>query len=387
MCHLVPLRAGGVAGHHPGGVNAAEGAGDTQSIGMSRDRDELEERRLQEEKLEAIGQLANGVARDFNNILATILARAEFALRSLPDGHPARTEIEEIGAAAQRAVALTRQLLAFGRRQMFRPRLIALNAAVTSIHRMLTRMVGADIRIEMKLVAAPGSMLADPAQIEQVLLNLVVNARDAMPLGGKITIDTGNAELDEREAALAGVAPGRYVLLAVSDTGVGMDDAVKSRIFEPFFTTKDAGKGIGLGLSTVFGIVKQAGGGIRVESSPGAGTRFTLYFPRVDEPSSTHAVASSPPAASRGREAILVLEEDNQVRRLVTRLLAGNGYSVLEARSAAAALDEILAASRVDLVLTDRVLPELDGRVRVLSLQKPFTTQELLEAVRRAIDA
>ena len=291
----------------------------------------LEEQLLQSQKMEGIGRLAGGVAHDFNNILSVVLTCAEFALKGLQEGDPLRDDLLEIQKAGKRAASLTRQLLAFSRKQVLQPKPLDLNALLAEMEQMLRRIIGEDIDLVQVLAPDLGIVKADPSQVEQVVMNLVVNARDAMPEGGKLTLETANVELDEEYVARhAGAVPGPHVVVAVSDSGAGMDETTMARAFEPFFTTKESGKGTGLGLSTVYGIVKQSGGSIYVYSEPGRGTTFKIYLPR--EPALTHAVPE-PAAATRsgGAETILVVEDDDAVRSVAKRILDAAGYSVLTA--------------------------------------------------------
>ena len=320
----------------------------------------------QAQKLEAVGRLAGGVAHDFNNILTVILTWAEIISSDPEVGPVVRDELTQIRQAGERASDLTRQLLAFSRQQVLDPRVIDLNRTVEEIERMLRRLLGEDI----ELVTLPGPQLwhvrADPGQIGQIWLNLAVNARDAMPQGGKLTIETSNVEL--RASSLVGlpdVRPGPFVKVCVSDDGVGMDAPTQARLFEPFFTTKAPGKGTGLGLAAVFGIVKQSGGHLRVKSSPGQGTTFELFFPRV-EGDLVQAAAPEPLLSSslRGCETVLLVEDDSQVRAVAQNILRSNGYQVLEAANAGEAL--LICEQHRDaihLLLTDVVLPRMSGRV------------------------
>ena len=375
----------------------------------------------QSEKLGAMGQLIAGVAHDFNNLLTVITGRSQLALRGLPTDHPHWRTFELIEKTAVRAAALTRQLLAFSRQQVLQPRVLDLNAVISGLAPMLQRLIGEDI--EFAVVVAPdlGRVKADPSQIEQVIVNLAVNARDAMPQGGRLTIETANADLDEGSARQhVGVHPGRYVLLAVSDTGHGMDAATQARIFEPFFTTKEKGKGTGLGLATVYGFAQQSGGHIGVSSAPGQGAMFTLYLPRVDEAVETEAAGPPAGVGERGSETILLVEDDEEVRAVARETLEAAGYVVLPAANATEALGLTADGSRrIHLLVTDVIMPHVSGRelaerlaptypdVRVLYisgytndaivrhgvqaeetafLQKPFTPGALLRKVREVLD-
>jgi len=385
------------------------------------DRKRAEQELLQAQKMEAIGRLAGGVAHDFNNMLAVILAVSDIVQSSLPEQDTTtREDIEEIAAAARRGAALTRQLLAFSRRQVINPRVLALDAVVTGVEKMLRRVIGEDVELSVSSASEVGAIEADAGQVEQVVLNLVVNARDAMPSGGELSIDVRDADLEGAAAAHAGVGPGPYVALRVTDTGCGMDAPTMARIFEPFFTTKEVGKGTGLGLSMVFGVVKQTGGGIVVRSEVGRGTTFEVYFPRVSAEPTDDAAGAGAPTSVGGTETVLLVEDDEQLRAVVRKVLAARGYAVLEARTARAALDLAKGARALHLLLTDLVMPEMDGRtlaeqivaerpgLRVLYMsgytehpatrglepsardhfiEKPFTPAEIARAVRRALDA
>jgi signal transduction histidine kinase len=381
-----------------------------------------EEQLRQAQKLEAIGSLAGGVAHDFNNMLSVILSYANLALEELAPAGALREDILEIKRAGERAGELTRQLLAFSRQQVLEPHVIDLNRVVGGMDKMLRRLLGEHVELAAFPAHRVGKVLADKSQIEQVLMNLVVNARDAMPLGGKLTIETANVILDQAYcAAHVGANPGPHVLLSVTDTGTGMDHETQERIFEPFFTTKGPGQGTGLGLSTVFGIVKQSGGHVWVHSELGHGTTFKVYLPRVEgheEP------ASDPPGPLqvRGSETILLVEDEDQVRGLMRTVLRRHGYDVLEAQNGGEAfLICEQYRSRIDLLLTDLVLPRMNGRqvaerlmgmrpgVKVLFvsghtdtsllppgtvapdtafafLQKPITPEALLRKVREILD-
>jgi PAS domain S-box-containing protein len=329
------------------------------------ERNRMERELRQTQKMDAIGSLAGGVAHDFNNLLSVILGYAELIYTETKPGDPIRCDVEEIAAAGRRAVGLTRQLLAFGRQQIFQPIVLDLNAVVGGVARMLKRVVGEDL--DLIIVSAPGlwTVKADPGQIEQVLMNLVVNARDAMPTGGKLTIETANVELDSSYAAdHAGVAgPGHYVMLAVADTGSGMDARTRDRLFEPFFTTKEKGKGTGLGLSTVFGIVQQSGGNISVSSQPGEGAIFKVYLPQAGSAYAPALDVAVEPESERGSETLLLVEDEESVRVLTRRILEGCGYVVLDAQSAG---DALLLCEKykgtIDVLLTDVVMPRMSGR-------------------------
>jgi two-component system cell cycle sensor histidine kinase/response regulator CckA len=329
------------------------------------ERNRMERQLRQTQKMDAIGSLAGGVAHDFNNLLSVIISYAELLYAEIKPDDPMRRDVEEIAGAGKRAAGLTRQLLAFGRQQILQPKAIDLNAVLGGIAKMLKRMVGEDL--ELNVVSAPElwTVKADPGQIEQVIMNLVVNARDAMPTGGTLTIETANVEIDSSDAAShAGVAgPGRYVMLAVTDTGSGMVANTRDRLFEPFFTTKEKGKGTGLGLSTVFGIVQQSGGNISVRSQPGEGASFKVYLPQSGPACVVPLDAASETASGRGSETILLVEDEEAVRALVRRILEGCGYLVLEAQSAGDAL--VLCEKHkgnIDVLLTDVVMPRMSGR-------------------------
>jgi CheY-like chemotaxis protein len=367
--------------------------------------------------MEAIGQLAGGVAHDFNNLLTAIEGYYELAAEQLPPDHPAGADLLEIHHAAQRAVSLTRQLLAFGRRQILEPRVLDLRQSLKSIVPMLKRLIGEDINIVVRAAQDPGRVKADPGQIEQVLLNLAVNARDAMPKGGTLSFEVESLELEEAIARRhADVPAGRYVMLATTDTGIGMDQATLSRIFEPFFTTKT--QGTGLGLSTVYGIIKQSGGHLWVYSEPGHGTTFKVYLPRVDAAVDS-TDASTAPAPMGGTETILVVEDDASVRDLVNRTLKRHGYDVLSAQSPAEAVAMVgRGDGTIHLLLSDVILPQMSGSTMasalaqwqpgmkvlymsgytddavlrhgaldegVAFLQKPFTSQALARKVREVL--
>lgn len=320
------------------------------------------EQLLQSQKVEAIGRLAGGVAHDFNNILNVILGHSELALRTLAEADPRRRNVLEIRKASERAANLTRQLLAFSRRQVLQPRVLVLNAVIHDVEKMLRPLIGEDVELVTDCEPALGSVLADPGQLEQVILNLAVNARDAMPHGGRLSITTRNVAADAIEPAhRALLGGGRFVLLSVSDAGAGMSDEVQKHIFEPFFTTKPPGKGTGLGLSTVYGIVKQSDGFVFVKSASGRGTTFDIYLPRVEGvPEATEAPAPAP-EVGRGDETVLLVEDNEALRELTREMLEMDGYHVLEAETADHAL-ELASQHPVQLLLTDIVMPQLNGR-------------------------
>lgn len=391
--------------------------------GIARDnteREQLHSQLRQSQKMEAIGQLAGGVAHDFNNLLTVISGYCELALTTADIDDKLRHHLDQISEAGKRARLLVAQLLAFSRKQLLQPRVLDLNEVVANTHQMLRRLIGEDI----DLVSIPrpglGHVLADAGQIEQIILNLSVNARDAMPAGGKLTIETDNVELDENYARKhAEVFPGRYVLVAVSDTGYGMDAATRARIFEPFFTTKSLGKGTGLGLSTVYGIVKQSGGHIWLYSEPGKGTTFKVYLPRVDEAVETSEALVEHAESLRGSETLLLTEDEEAVRRLARSVLEMYGYNVLEAASGAEAIELLKQTGNIALLITDVVMPQMSGKelaanagrvspkMRVLYLSgyadnaifhhgvleegvsflaKPFTQEGLARKVRQVLD-
>ena len=330
----------------------------------------LEDQNRQAQKMEAIGRLAGGVAHDFNNLLTAILVSTDLLLEELGPDHPGRLEAEETRQAALRAADLTRQLLAFSRQQVLTPQVVDINEVVANMDKMLRRIIGEDIELRSLPAMDVGAVRADPGQLEQVLVNLVVNARDAMPGGGRLTIETANVVLDATSNdEHKTVTPGPYVILAVNDTGVGMDAATKARVFEPFFTTKVQGKGTGLGLATVYGIVTQSGGYIWVYSEPDQGTSIKVYLPRVDAPVEPLSVAPRPSGSLRGTETILLVEDQEEVRRLTRRILEARGYRVLAAASGAEALrlshDTV---ERIDLLVSDVVMPGMSGRELALLL-------------------
>ncbi|MBI4503612.1 MAG: PAS domain S-box protein [Gemmatimonadetes bacterium] len=337
------------------------------------DRKQLEDELRQAQKMEAVGRLAGGVAHDFNNLLTVILGNCEIVLADMKDDDEIRRDLVEIEAAARRAASLTRQLLAFSRRQIIQPQILDLNALVEGIGKMIRRLLGEDITVAMQLAKDVGRVIADPGQLEQVLLNLSVNARDAMPDGGRLAIQTANMDVDptfQRDHPGAQVGP--HVKIAITDTGTGMTPEVRAHLFEPFFTTKPAGKGTGLGLSTVYGIVKQSNGSIFVQSEPDRGSTFTILLPRSDaEPTSRAPVASE---ISGGTETILIAEDDGIVRSIARRALEGRGYRILEARDGEGALKLASQESgAIHLLLTDLVMPGMGGQelARRLTAQFP----------------
>jgi hypothetical protein len=322
----------------------------------------LEEQLRQSQKMEAVGRLAGGVAHDFNNMLSVILSYAVLLLDDMKPGEPMREDLEEIRKAGERAAALTRQLLMFSRQQVIEPKVLDLNEVLASMDKMLQRILGADVDL-VSLPAQPlGRVRIDPSSVEQVIMNLVVNARDAMPTGGKLTMETDNVVLDDAYAqAHLGVKPGPHVMLAVSDTGTGINRETLARIFEPFFTTKESGKGTGLGLSTVFGVVQQSGGSVWVYSEVGKGTTFKVYLPRVDAAVEV-AGETVPPTTLRGSETILLVEDDDQVRVVAGGILRRNGYHVIDARNAGEALlHSEKHPSTIHLLLSDVVMPQMSG--------------------------
>jgi len=391
------------------------------SIDLS-ERRALEEQFRQSQKMDAVGRLAGGIAHDFNNLLTVIRLNTEIIMDGFDPTDPRSEDVKQIRSAAERASSLTRQLLAFSRKQILQPRVLDMNSVVSTVEPMLQRLIGEDITIASSCNAR-GYVVADPGQIEQILVNLVVNARDAMPQGGTISIETQNAMLDETYTSEhAPVVPGRYVMLAVGDNGVGMNRDTKEHAFDPFFTTKEAGKGTGLGLATVYGIVKQSGGYIWIYSEPGLGTTLKLYFPEVSAAAAFTNAEYKPTAklGARGSETILLVEDEEAVRGLTSRILEKQGYRVIVAEHGRQAMD--IAAreeGRIDLVLTDIVMPGMNGRglverlagirPRIKSLymsgytdddiirrgfiepsksflQKPFTSESLLQTVRKVLD-
>ena len=333
-------------------------------------RKSLETQLRQSQKMEAVGRLAGGVAHDFNNLLTVITAYSDLTLDRLPAEDPLRRNVDEIGKSANRAAALTRQLLAFSRQQVLQPRVLDLNAVVAEMEKMLGRLIGEDVRLSTVLDPKLRHVKADPGQIEQVIMNLAVNARDAMTGGGNLTIETRNIEMDDAYVRQhPGFQPGTYVQLVVSDSGCGMDETTRARIFEPFFTTKELGKGTGLGLSTVYGIVKQSGGYIAVYSEPGHGTTFNIYLPHVNQAlQATESVSDDRPPEA-GAETILLVEDEDVVRRVSREILQGKGYTVLEANCGLEALRLSEAhEGPIHLVMSDLVMPGMSGRETVAEL-------------------
>jgi len=384
------------------------------------ERKQLEVQLRQAQKMEAIGRLAGGVAHDFNNVLTAIFGYVDILREELPADSTAQRDLAEVRKASERAASLTKQLLAFSRQQVLEPMVLEPTALIEDFEKMLHRLIGEDVELRLSLARDTGNVLADPGQLQQVLMNLAVNARDAMPTGGKLILETANAELSEQYAELhQPVVPGRYVMLAVSDTGTGMTPETRARIFEPFFTTKEKGKGTGLGLSTVYGIVKQSGGYVWVYSELGRGTTFKIYLPRVDAAPDTLLPAREPVTVA-GTETILLAEDDAVLRPLAKGLLEKLGYTVLDAADAVEALEAARQYTEViHLLLTDVVMPGASGRelarrleshrpdVKVLYvsgytddaivhhgmlepglnfLQKPFTPAALARKVREVLD-
>jgi two-component system, cell cycle sensor histidine kinase and response regulator CckA len=386
-----------------------------------KEKENLEEQLRQSQKMEAIGSLAGGIAHDFNNLLTIIKGFNQLSFLELKEGDPLRENLEEVRKATDRAADLIRQLLTFSRRQLLEMQVLDLNTTFRHLEKMLRRVIGEDIDLVTVLAEDLGRVKTDPGQIEQVIMNLVVNARDAMPSGGKLIIETANVVLDEAYVRKhVAVTPGHYVMLAVSDTGVGMTKEVKDRVFEPFFTTKEKGKGTGLGLSMVYGIVKQSGGNIWIYSEKERGTTFKIYFPRVNDPLEEMKEKGLEADLPRGRETILVVEDEEVVRRLAVEILRGQGYKVLEASNGAETL--LIFKERkglVDLILTDVVMPQMGGRqlmeqlrqqcrdTKVLYMsgytdkfvddrgvlgegvnyiQKPFAIEKLVKKVREVLD-
>jgi two-component system, cell cycle sensor histidine kinase and response regulator CckA len=327
-------------------------------------RKQLEEQLRQAQKMEAVGRLAGGIAHDFNNLLTAIRGHAELLLGEMSGHHPLRADIEEINKAAERASTLTRQLLAFSRRQILQPRILDMDMVVVEMEKLIRRLIGEDIELQTKPAAKAARVRADRGQLEQVLMNLAVNARDAMPSGGRLTIETSIVDLDEQYTRFhPGSIPGAYVRLGVTDTGVGMDARTLSHVFEPFFTTKAVGKGTGLGLATVYGVVKQSGGYIAVQSEAGLGTSFDIFLPRVLEEADTMREPHARLDPHRTGQTVLLAEDEDAVRSLASRILRKHGYQVLEARDGYDALRVADSfAGFIHVLLTDVVMPRMGGR-------------------------
>ena len=393
--------------------------------GIMRDVTEkrkLEQQLIQAQKMESIGRMAGGVAHDFNNLLTAIIGYSELLMIDLQPEHPLWSRVGEIKKIGEKASALTQHLLAFSRSQVMQPKVFDLNMLITDEAKILRRLIGEDIELVTVLDPALHRVKADPGQFAQVIMNLAVNARDAMPQGGKLTLETTNVHLVEDDAwSDAGVQPGRYVMLAVSDNGIGMDDEIQSHIFEPFFTTKETGKGTGLGLSTVYGIVRQSGGHIRVFSESGQGTTLKIYMPVSEDLVTKDLSQVKEVGTYRGTETILVAEDDEMVRSLACMTLRRNGYHVLEAANAGEALMICQQEEgRIHLMLTDVIMPRINGRelarqvastrpsMKVLYMsgytddaivqhdladpglefiQKPFSTDELAYRIREVLDS
>jgi signal transduction histidine kinase/CheY-like chemotaxis protein len=343
-------------------------------------RRQLEEQYRQAQKLEAIGQLAGGIAHDFNNLLTVITCYSDMLMTTTDPDELAHEQLAEIKKAGERAAALTRQLLLFSRKEVQSPKVLDLNEIVQRTEKLLARVIGEDIHLITDLDPQLGHIKADAGQLEQVLLNLTVNARDAMPKGGQLIIETRNAELDEDQvASKEGIQPGSYVSLTVTDSGDGIPPAIREHIFEPFFTTKESGKGTGLGLPVVHSVVKQSGGHIEVVSEPGRGACFKTYFPRIHDEKSAHNPSPAVEATSAGDEIILLVEDEEAVRGLGRRILSACGYNVLEASN----IDEALVVSAtshapIDLLVTDVVLPGMSGREVAELLQVSFPQMKVL---------
>jgi PAS domain S-box-containing protein len=340
--------------------------GTRRFLGTLRDLTEkrkLEEQLRQAQKMEAVGRLAGGVAHDFNNLLSVISGYTQLLLGAVPPDSPLRRQLEQVDRAAERASALTRQLLSFSRKQVVQPRILDLNEVVREAAEMLGRLIGEDVALVVRPAPMRCPVLADQDQLQQVLMNLAVNARDAMPHGGNLIVETGRTEVDERTPTNPVLKPGPYAVLAVSDTGIGMDEAVRMRLFEPFFTTKEEGKGTGLGLSTLYAIVRQCEGAVHVYSEPGRGTTFRIYLPWVRDEQPQPPAPATEVRPARGHEVILVVEDDKDVRRIALEVLTGAGYRVLEAATPEEALAAVASATRpIDLVLTDVVMPGMNGK-------------------------
>ncbi|MCD6282829.1 PAS domain S-box protein [bacterium] len=386
------------------------------------ERKNLEVQLQESQKMDALGRLAAGIAHDFNNLVTAIIGYSDLLLSAMEEQDPMRREIEVIKSAGERAALLTGHLQTFSRKQVMQPRVFELSDLVLRMREMLKRVIGEDIELVTHVAADTGRVKADPAQMEQVIMNLAINAREAMPEGGRLGIETKNVNLDAKYAEEhPGLEPGSYVMLAVRDTGVGMDDETLSRIFEPFFTTKKKGEGLGMGLSTVYGIVKQSGGSMNVFTELGGGSAFTIYLPRVEEPAEVSGLEVAPAESTYGSETVMVVEDDEAVRDIVCQILRSGGYSVLEAHSSEEAqkISEKHEAP-IHLLVCDIILPDLDGpalvkrlasmrpdmRVLFISgyadeaivrhgvlepglafLPKPFTAEVLVRKVREVLEA
>jgi len=385
------------------------------------DRKKAEDELHQSQKMEAVGRLAGGISHDLNNLLTAIAAYADLLLMDIPESNPSSLQVVEIKSAVEQAASLTGQLLAFSRKQVLQPKALDLNGVVGSMQGLLRRLIGENIDLEILQAAETGRVRADPGQLEQVILNLVVNGRDAMPRGGTLILETADVDLNEAHAKEGmGIDPGPHVMLVVTDTGCGMDEELQSHIFEPFFTTKERHKGTGLGLSTVFGIVKQSKGGISVSSKPGSGTTFKIYLPRVLDVPVEAEPAPSPAPSLVGTETVLLVEDETSIRKAVRQALQRNGYRILEAPNPGEAL--LISEQHtgfIHLMLTDVVMPRMSGphlverldpwhpemKVLYMSghlerdilddeilppgaalLRKPFAIKDLLEHVRRVLD-
>jgi signal transduction histidine kinase len=343
---------------------------------LKRSEDQLR----QAQKLDALGRLAGGIAHDFNNLLSVILGYSSSLVMENEIDASALPQINEIKTAAERAADLTQQLLAFSRGQVLAPQIVDVNTGLVRLEKMLKRLVGEDVELRLVLSPQIGRVRVDAGQLEQVVMNLVINARDSMPTGGSVTIETDNVDFDEQYSRdHLGTLPGRYVMLSVSDTGCGMDKATQARIFEPFFTTKEPGKGTGLGLSTAFGIIKQSGGSIWVYSELRRGSSFKVYLPRVDAPVDREKRTSDTGAGPRGDETVLLVEDDPQVRRLACTVLRRAGYDVVEASAPEDALRwSTISDRRLHLLLTDVVMPKMSGRVLAEELAKRIAKLKVL---------
>jgi two-component system cell cycle sensor histidine kinase/response regulator CckA len=352
-----------------------------QEVDDRAKRQQLEHQFVQSQKMEVLGQLAGGVAHDFNNILAVIMGYSDMMMETLAADDPLRKDVEQVRQAAERATALTRQLLVFSRKEILQPVVLDLNEVVKSIDKMLRQLIGENILLTVVLGKKIGNLRADAGYVGQVLMNLVVNARDAMPDGGNLTIETGQVTLEENDAQThTGITPGDYVMLSVSDTGTGMTDKVKARLFEAMFTTKPKGKGTGLGLTTCQTIVQQSGGHIVVYSELGKGTTFKVYFPRVDEPLDRSTQAGRIDLKQKGTERVLVVEDEPAVRQLARMVLQAQGYEVLSASTGEEGLRVVheQQGPPIRLVITDVIMPKMDGNVMAESLKLAYPELKIL---------